>query len=64
VNGPDLSAIGLKSTVRELELVLENPTSQMGIPYGKNIQSTENTRGFRILREVVTLTLSRDFRAA
>ena len=31
VNGPDLSAIGRKSTVRELELVLENPTSQMGI---------------------------------
>jgi PQQ-dependent dehydrogenase (methanol/ethanol family) len=30
-NGPDLSAIGRKSTVRELELVLENPTSQMGI---------------------------------
>jgi hypothetical protein len=31
VNGPDLSDIGRKSTVRELELVLENPTSQMGI---------------------------------
>jgi PQQ-dependent dehydrogenase (methanol/ethanol family) len=31
VNGPDLSAIGRKSTVGELELVLENPTSQMGI---------------------------------
>jgi PQQ-dependent dehydrogenase (methanol/ethanol family) len=31
VNGPDLSAIGTRSTVRELELVLENPTSQMGI---------------------------------
>jgi PQQ-dependent dehydrogenase (methanol/ethanol family) len=31
VNGPDLSAIGRRSTVRELELVLENPTSQMGI---------------------------------
>ncbi len=31
VNGPDLSAIGRKSTARELELVLENPTSQMGI---------------------------------
>ncbi len=31
VNGPDLSEIGRKSTVRELELVLENPTSQMGI---------------------------------
>ncbi len=30
-NGPDLSAIGRRSTVRELELVLENPTSQMGI---------------------------------
>jgi PQQ-dependent dehydrogenase (methanol/ethanol family) len=30
-NGPDLSDIGRKSTVRELELVLENPTSQMGI---------------------------------
>src|SRR4029079_5534708 len=30
-NGPDLSAIGHRSTVRELELVLENPTSQMGI---------------------------------
>jgi len=30
-NGPDLSAIGRKSTVGELELVLENPTSQMGI---------------------------------
>lgn len=31
VNGPDLSAIGRRSTVRELELVLDNPTSQMGI---------------------------------
>ncbi len=31
VNGPDLSDIGRKSTVQELELVLENPTSQMGI---------------------------------
>jgi len=31
VNGPDLSDIGRKSTVGELELVLENPTSQMGI---------------------------------
>ena len=31
VNGPDLSDIGRKSTVRELELVLDNPTSQMGI---------------------------------
>jgi Glucose dehydrogenase len=31
VNGPDLSGIGRKSTVRELELVLDNPTSQMGI---------------------------------
>ncbi|MEP6533957.1 MAG: PQQ-binding-like beta-propeller repeat protein [Bryobacteraceae bacterium] len=31
VKGPDLSAIGRKSTVRELELVLQNPTSQMGI---------------------------------
>jgi PQQ-dependent dehydrogenase (methanol/ethanol family) len=30
-NGPDLSDIGRKSTVRELELVLENPTAQMGI---------------------------------
>jgi PQQ-dependent dehydrogenase (methanol/ethanol family) len=30
-NGPDLSDIGRKSTVRELERVLENPTSQMGI---------------------------------
>ena len=30
-NGPDLSAIGKRSTVRELELVLDNPTSQMGI---------------------------------
>jgi len=30
-NGPDLSAIGKRSIVRELELVLENPTSQMGI---------------------------------
>ncbi len=31
VNGPDLSSIGLRSTVRELELVLDDPTSQMGI---------------------------------
>ena len=31
VNGPDLSDIGRKSTRRELELVLDNPTSQMGI---------------------------------
>jgi len=31
VKGPDLSAIGRRSIVRELELVLENPTSQMGI---------------------------------
>jgi mono/diheme cytochrome c family protein len=31
VNGPDLSDIGRKLTVRELELMLENPTSQMGI---------------------------------
>ena len=31
VGGPDLSDIGRKSTVRELELVLDNPTSQMGI---------------------------------
>ncbi len=31
VNGPDLSDIGLKSTTRELELVLDNPNSQMGI---------------------------------
>ena len=30
-SGPDLSAIGRRSTVRELELVLDNPTSQMGI---------------------------------
>jgi PQQ-dependent dehydrogenase (methanol/ethanol family) len=30
-NGPDLSAIGRRSTVRELELALEDPTSQMGI---------------------------------
>ncbi len=30
-SGPDLSAIGRRATVRELELVLENPTSQMGI---------------------------------
>ncbi|MBA2589740.1 MAG: PQQ-binding-like beta-propeller repeat protein [Alphaproteobacteria bacterium] len=30
-NGPDLSAVGRRATVRELELVLENPTSQMGI---------------------------------
>jgi PQQ-dependent dehydrogenase (methanol/ethanol family) len=31
VNGPDLSDIARKSTVRELELVLDNPTSQMGV---------------------------------
>src|SRR6202049_5163358 len=31
VNGTALSAIGTKSTIRELELVLDNPTSQMGI---------------------------------
>ncbi|HEY1877323.1 MAG TPA: c-type cytochrome, partial [Rhizomicrobium sp.] len=31
VKGPDLSAIGRRAIVRELELVLENPTSQMGI---------------------------------
>ena len=31
VNGPDLSDIGRKSTVRELSLVLDNPTSQMGV---------------------------------
>jgi PQQ-dependent dehydrogenase (methanol/ethanol family) len=31
VNGPDLSEIGRKSTVGELELILKNPTSQMGI---------------------------------
>ena len=30
-NGPDLSSIGRRSIVRELELVLDNPTSQMGI---------------------------------
>jgi PQQ-dependent dehydrogenase (methanol/ethanol family) len=30
-NGPDLSEIGRKSTVQEIEAVLENPTSQMGI---------------------------------
>ena len=30
VNGPDLSDIGRKSTVREIELVLQNPTSQLG----------------------------------
>jgi PQQ-dependent dehydrogenase (methanol/ethanol family) len=30
VNGPDLSEIGHKTTVRELELLLDNPTSQMG----------------------------------
>ena len=30
-NGPDLSDIGNKSTVRELALVLADPTSQMGI---------------------------------
>jgi PQQ-dependent dehydrogenase (methanol/ethanol family) len=29
--GPDLSDIGLKSTVREIELVLDNPTAQMGM---------------------------------
>jgi PQQ-dependent dehydrogenase (methanol/ethanol family) len=31
VKGPDLSDIAQKSTVHELELVLDNPTSQMGI---------------------------------
>jgi PQQ-dependent dehydrogenase (methanol/ethanol family) len=31
VSGPDLSGIGRKSTVRDLELVLGNPTSQMGV---------------------------------
>jgi len=31
VNGPDLSDIGRKSTIHEIELVLDNPTSQMGI---------------------------------
>jgi PQQ-dependent dehydrogenase (methanol/ethanol family) len=31
VNGPDLSDIGRKSTVRDLELVLENPTARMGV---------------------------------
>ena len=31
VGGPDLSDIGRKSTLRELELVLDNPTSQMGV---------------------------------
>jgi PQQ-dependent dehydrogenase (methanol/ethanol family) len=31
VKGPDLSAIGRRAILRELELVLENPTSQMGI---------------------------------
>ena len=30
-NGPDLSDIGLRSTVREIESVLENPTAQMGM---------------------------------
>jgi len=30
-NGPDLSDIGLRSTVPEIALVLENPTSQMGM---------------------------------
>jgi len=30
-NGPDLSDIGLKSTVPEIALALENPTSQMGM---------------------------------
>jgi PQQ-dependent dehydrogenase (methanol/ethanol family) len=30
-NGPDLSDIGLKSTVPEIVLALENPTAQMGI---------------------------------
>ena len=28
--GPDLSDIGIKSTVREIQAVLDNPTSQMG----------------------------------
>src|SRR5579862_1090201 len=31
VNGPDLSEIGRKSTLHELDLVLDNPTSQMGM---------------------------------
>ncbi len=31
VNGPDLSDVARKSTLRELELVLDNPTSQMGV---------------------------------
>jgi PQQ-dependent dehydrogenase (methanol/ethanol family) len=30
-NGPDLSDVARKSTLRELDLVLNNPTSQMGI---------------------------------
>jgi PQQ-dependent dehydrogenase (methanol/ethanol family) len=30
-NGPDLSDIGLRSTVTEIALALDNPTSQMGI---------------------------------
>jgi PQQ-dependent dehydrogenase (methanol/ethanol family) len=30
-NGPDLSDVGRKSTLRELEAVLDNPTSQIGI---------------------------------
>jgi PQQ-dependent dehydrogenase (methanol/ethanol family) len=30
-NGPDLSDIGLKRTTSEIEAVLDNPTSQMGI---------------------------------
>ena len=30
VNGPDLSDIGQKASVKELELVLDNPTSQIG----------------------------------
>ena len=31
VGGPDLSDIARKSTIRELDLVLDNPTSQMGV---------------------------------
>ena len=30
-NGPDLSDVGRKSTLRELDAVLDNPTSQIGI---------------------------------
>lgn len=30
-NGPDLSDVGLKLTPQEIELILENPTSQMGM---------------------------------